>query len=327
MPRTSRKELYRRLDHAIQDLRDRLGGLPGPDRAEDIWRDLWFAEAHHSTALEGNTLVLKQVAALLGEGRAVGNKELAEYLDVQGYAEAARWVYAHALDPGAWGTDELVTLTVVRHIPETAIGPVWHVAPHPHALATESPGSFRQHDIAPFPSGTVPPVWVEVPAAMTDWLRDVRRVATTGRPIEEIARAHAAFERLYPLLNGNGRTGRLVVNLMLVRLGYPPAIVYRRDRARYLRALQRADAGDAGSLAELLARSVLDNLYRFVVPAVAGPAELVPLVSLAGDGLSGGALRVAANRGRLRAQRGTDGQWHSTKAWVEEYRSTRYQRE
>jgi hypothetical protein len=85
--------------------------------ARSIWRDIWLEEAHHSTAIEGNTLVQKQVEKLLDEGRAVGNKELREYLEVRGYAPCARLV--------------------------------WEVAPHPGAGEQERPGSFRQHDIEP----------------------------------------------------------------------------------------------------------------------------------------------------------------------------------
>ena len=87
-----------------------------------------------------------------------------------------------------------------------------------------------------------------------------------------------------------------------------------------------ADAGDPGPLGEMLARSVMDNLYRFVVPAVAGPNRLVPLAALADTAITEGALRVAANRGRLRAQKGQDGQWRSTRAWADEYISTRHRR-
>ena len=88
-----------------------------------------------------------------------------------------------------------------------------------------------------------------------------------------------------------------------------------------------ADTGDPGPLGEMLARAVLDNLYRFVVPAVAGPNRLVPLAAVATKTLSEGALRVAANRGRLRAQKGPDGQWRSTGAWVDEYWASRHQRQ
>ena len=59
-------------------------------------------EAHHSTAIEGNTLVLREVELLLAEGRAVGNKALSEYLEVRGYATAADWVYGHGIQPGEW---------------------------------------------------------------------------------------------------------------------------------------------------------------------------------------------------------------------------------
>jgi hypothetical protein len=116
------------------------------------------------------------------------------------------------------------------------------------------------------------------------------------------------------------------VNLLLVRLGYPPAIIFKRDGSKYLRSLARADRGDPGALGELVARAVLDNLLRFVRPAVAGPQRLVPLASLAGKDLKEEALRAAIERGRLRAQKGSDGQWRSTRPWVDEYLASRWKR-
>ena len=305
-----------------------MGGLPNPLEADGIWEGIWFEEAHHSTAIEGNTLVLKQVEALLLEGRAVGNKELAEYMEVQGYAGAAKWVYDQAISPSGTSDRELITLTEVRRVHQLAIGPSWDVAPHPQATSDEKPGSFRQHDIKRFPGGMTPPGWTEVPALLSDWIADANRlVPRTLEFPEQIGGLHCRFEQIHPFLDGNGRAGRLVLNLLLVRLGYPPAIVYKRQRSTYLRALRRADQGDLGALAELIARAVLENLYRFVVPAVAGPARLVPLQALATDQLGVGALRTAAVRGRLQATKGADGQWRSTRNWVEEYVSSRYQRE
>lgn len=324
--RPTREQIYRWLDEATAELRDRLGGLPDPVEADEIWTTIWYRETHNSTAIEGNTLVLRQVELLLREGRAVGDKELREYLEVQGYAAAARWIYGQGLAPGAWAEGSLLTITEVRHIHQMALGPVWDVAPHPGATEHERPGSFRQHEIAPFPGGMAPPPWPDVPAEIRDWLRGLAKLRHTSRPIEVLAAAHAQFERIHPFLDGNGRTGRLILNLLLLRLGYAPAIIYVRDRVRYLRGLRAADAGDPGPLGELLARSVLDNLYRFVVPAVAGPKRLVPLASLADKDLTEGALRVAANRGRLRAQKGDDGQWRSTRAWVDDYKAKRHQR-
>jgi Fic family protein len=326
--RPSRQAVYERLEDAIAELRDRLGGLPTPTEAEDIWTAIWYQEAHHSTALEGNTLVLQQVEVLLAEGRAVGNKELREYLEVRGYADAARWVYGQALEPGDWKSETTpVTLTEVRHIHELALGPASEVSPHPNATTNEKPGSFREHDIEPFPGGMTPPSWVHVPAIMTDWVRSLSSIASAPNVIEGIAAAHGEFERAHPFLDGNGRAGRLVMNLLLVRFGYPPVIVYTRDRTRYLSALRRADSADPGPLGEMIARAVLDSLYRFVVPAVAGPRRLVPLASLANKGQSVFMLRAAIERGRLKAQKAPDGQWRSSRAWVDEYVASKYRRQ
>ncbi len=327
--RPSRAAVYERLRIQIGELRERLGGLPSPAEAAGIWRGIWLQEAHHSTAIEGNTLVLRQVEQLLAEGRAVGNKELREYMEVRGYADAAGWVYGQGLQAGEWSSGESISLTELRHVHRLALTPVWDVAPHPEATDHERPGSFREHDIQPFPGGMLPPPWPEVPVLLSDWIADAQSLGsgeTTGPEAEALARLHARLERIHPFLDGNGRTGRLALNLLLVRRGYPPAIVYKRDRSRYLAALRRADAGDPGPLGELLARAILDNLHKFVVPAVAGPARLVPLPALATPAITANALRVAATRGRLQASRAPDGTWRSTQAWVQEYLAGRYVR-
>ena len=325
--RRSREAIYRQLAESVEELRLHLGGLPSPVEAEDIWGDIWHQEAHNSTAIEGNTLVLREVEVLLREGRAVGNKQLAEYMEVRGYADAAQWVYRQGLAPGDWTTGDLLTMTEVRHIHGLAMSKVWEVAPHPAATEREGPGSFREHNLRPFPAGMQPPDWPEVQALTTDWVEKASKLAAVDRPFPEaLAEVHSEFERIHPFLDGNGRTGRLITNLLLIRLGYAPAIIRKSERSRYLRGLQRADAGDTGPLGELLARAVIDTLMRFVVPAVAGPASLVPLAALAEKDLSARALRAASERGRLRAQRDDRGQWRSSRTWVDEYRRSRYKR-
>jgi hypothetical protein len=326
--RPPREAVYERLRVQIGELRERLGGLPSPEEADGIWRGIWLEEAHHSTAIEGNTLVLKQVEQLLEEGRAVGNKELSEYLEVRGYADAAGWVYGQGIDPKGWSGGKLITLSEVREIHSLAMTPVWEVAPHPQATAKERPGSFREHDIEPFQGGMRPPEWSQVPVLIRDWIRDAQalRRADADEIPEALARLHSRFEQVHPFLDGNGRAGRLVLNLLLIRLGFPPAIIYKGNRARYLAALRRADRGDFGPLGEFLARAILDNLHKFVVPAIAGPARLVPLPALATETLSANALRVAATRGRLKAAKAADGTWRSSTTWVEEYEASRYRR-
>ena len=326
--RKSRAAIYRQLEDGVEELRSRLGGLPTPLEAEDIWGDIWYQEAHNSTAIEGNTLVLREVEILLSEGRTVGDKELAEYMEVRGYADAAQWVYRQGIAPGDWTTADLVTRTEVRHVHSLAMARVWEVAPHAEAGPQEGPGSFRRHNIRPFPGGMRPPEWPDVPAMMSDWVGRASQLRHPEGPFpEELAGVHATFERIHPFLDGNGRVGRLLTNLLLIRMGYPPAIIRKGERARYLACLRKADAGDPGPLGELFARAIIDTLMRFIVPAVAGPYRLVPLAALAGRDSSVRALRAAAERGRLRAHRDERGQWRSTRRWVSAYLSSRYKRQ
>ena len=198
------------------------GGPPDPAEAEGIWTTIWFEEAHNSTAIEGNTLVLKQVERLLTDGVAVGNRELREYMEVRGYASAAQWVYGQAIEPGPWSDAELLTLAEVRHVHAVARGPAWDVEPHHAASERERPGSFREHEIRPFPDGMTPPSWTEVPAAMRDWVDRVNGLLPGERVVVSIAALHNEFERIHPFLDGNGPAGRLLLNLVLVRLGYAP---------------------------------------------------------------------------------------------------------
>ncbi|MGQ0837632.1 Fic family protein [Actinokineospora sp.] len=325
--RPSRTAVYQRLDEAVADLRGRLGGLPTPAEADAIWADIWHQEAHNSTAIEGNTLVLHEVERLLDEGQTVGAKPLRDYLEVQGYGDAAKWVYGQAAESSEWAAGDLVTLQEIRHVHHLCMTPVWTVAPHPHATDHEEPGNFRQHEIAAFPGGMKPPTWPDVDALMRDWVTEVNGLRKPTAPLpEELGRIHNQFERIHPFLDGNGRTGRLLLNLFLGRLGYPPAIIFKRDRERHLQTMRKADRGDYGPLGELIARSVTTNLYKFVMPTVAGPVKLVPLAALATHDLSENALRVAASRNRLKAVKGDDGHWQSSRNWVDEYRATRHQR-
>jgi Fic/DOC family len=332
--RPSRATVYQRLDVALHELRTRFGGLPSPKESETIWSDIWHLEAHHSTALEGNTLVLREVEALLEQGRAVGAKPLKEYMEVRGYGDAARWVYSQALEPDESNDGALISLNELRRIHHASMSPVWGVAPHPDALSSETPGSFREHDIRPFSAGMTPPPWPEVPALVADWVaavvefgRNHPTSADHAGPIaEELARLHNHFERIHPFLDGNGRTGRLALNLILVRLGFPPVIIFKKQRSAYLAALQKADADDHRALGEIIARAMIDNLNRFIVPNVAGPARLVPLAALADGVLTVHALRQAAQRGRLDALQGSDGIWRSSRAAVDAYNRQKHTR-
>jgi len=332
--RPSRHTVFVQFGQAVKSLQNH-GGLPGADKAKAIWDDIWFLEAHNSTAIEGNTLVLREVKALLEQNRSVGGKELKDYLEVEGYGRAALWVYSQARRADINRSEkETITLTEIRNIHEQLVYTVWAVAPHANSLPDETAGGFRKHNIMPFSGGMTPPPFTEIPVLMRSFVDEANKVCDlflSGQiTVEEIpvnlAELHCRFERIHPFLDGNGRTGRLVLNLLLIRLGFPPAIILKQRRTAYLKALDKADHGDLLPLAEIVARAVMDNVHRFITPAIAGPKKLVSLKSLETKGLSYPALRQAATRGRLDASIGADGMWYSSRDAVEKYLNSKYKR-
>ncbi|MCW2525507.1 MAG: filamentation induced by cAMP protein Fic [Pseudonocardiales bacterium] len=160
---------------------------------------------------------------------------------MRGYGDAAAWVDAQARGEGKHDADKLITVTEIREIHRLAMNPVWDVAPHPDATAAEAPGGFREHDIRPFSGGMLPPSWADVSAQLTNWVDNVNvmgaaitkgELAPYDIPLA-LARIHNDFERIHPLLDGNVRAGRLGLNLIVVRLGFPPAMIFKRDRDGY----------------------------------------------------------------------------------------------
>ena len=271
---------------------------------------LVLEEIRASSRLAGATIERAELRALLERGIALGDRQLATYVTAADYANATRFIEASAVGPrqAYLRLGEIVEL---------------------HARATRSspearPGAWRTVTFGPFPSGTVPPPPWLVPrdiAAYVDRL-------TAGPPDRAstllwIATAHERFERIHPFTAGNGRTGRLVMNLLLRRCGYPPFAVRDRDEATYARALQRADMRDPWPLATLVARSVLASLARLA--ACAENDDLTDLGSLA-SGAERDALYKASQRGRLRTVR-RGASVLTTQAWIDEYRASRFARD
>lgn len=294
----------------------------------DVWAGIWTEETHHSTALEGNTLRLRQVRTLLEDGVVSGQTNFKELLEARAYGNAARWIYTEACIAFADAQAPMISEAVVREIHRRVVGPVWPEYPPDGLIRGEGPGIYRLKDHDPLRRGLPPLPSSIVPAALRDWCLEVAGTLgerTGGRHlIEHLALIHAAFERIHPFPDGNGRVGRLVLTHLLVRNGYPPAIIEKEERDKYLKALKRADGGDVGPLAELLARSVRNGIHRFLIPKLAGPLSVVPLAGLDND-ISRSALVAAAQRGRLRAYK-VQGTWYSTAQWVRDYKRGRYQR-
>ncbi len=161
-----------------------------------------------------------------------------------------------------------------------------------------------------------------IPADLDDWSQSTRKL-NDRHPVVHAAIHHAWFERIHPFTDGNGRVGRLLLDFMLLQRGYPPAVIPKAQRPRYLRALELADDGNPHLLAEVIARAVSGTLTRFLIPNLAGAAKLMPLSALAAQGpYPVQYLRLLVFEGKLRVVR--DGHlWLSSRKWLDDYVATR----
>lgn len=307
--RPSLVELLETVDEHVRLLRQHLGGLPRAVEADQILRQIWIDDVHNSTAIEGNTMTRAQVENLVEKRQASGS--LMESLDVEGYARAADWAYQHAQDYLG------VPVGVLSQLHKITVELAWAVEPPP---ARDEPGAWRQGGVRV--RAVQVPLPAMVPAELDAWSRSTS-VLEGRHPIVHAAHHHAWLERIHPFVDGNGRSGRLVLNFMLLQHGYPPAVILTKDRPRYLNALAKADEGNPNPLAEVVARAVHDTLNRFLIPGLAGAAKLVPLTALAaGTPYSPAYLRKRAQMGRLPAVR--DGKlWLSSRTWLREYVKSR----
>ena len=299
------EEVLGRLDEEVDLLHDTLGGLPRAVEADQILRDIWIDDVHNSTAIEGNTMTREQVVELVERHRP--SATLVESLEVEGYARAANWTYRNAAEHKG------VPTTAVSEIHRLALGPVWEVEP---PASRDRAGSWRSGGVS------LRGVRVSLPTSIAPELELWSESAQQDQGQHAVLHAahhHAWFERIHPFIDGNGRVGRLVLNFLLMQKGYPPAVILKENRARYLRALRTADSGNVGPLGEVVARAVSGTMSRFLIPKLAGEAKLVPLSALSAQGYySADYLRQLALAGRLRAIR--EGRlWLSSKLWIEEY--------
>ena len=270
---------------------------------------LTLEEIHASTALAGSTLRSGDVATLVEHGIVPGGKPLAECILVADYADAARYVRAA---PPAGRRQPFLRLEEI-------------VALHARALRRTPearPGTWRTTTARAFSNGTVPPpAWLiaREMAAFVD--RFAGGPPAEANPRRWVVDAHVRSMRMQPFAAGNGRTARLLSNLLLGRLGFPPLIVAARDRERYARDSVPSGGRGVPALAALFARSLLAST-SLLLAAVCDEAELQPIAAFA-SGAERAALYKAAQRNRLRTVR-RGAALLTTAGWIADYRRSRY---
>ena len=211
--RTNKKNIL--LD--IQRKRERLSEMRPltQGEVERLAEEFMIDFTYNSNAIEGNTLTLKETALAL-EGMTIDQKPLKDHLEAVGHRDAFLYVQDVA-------KQELpLSETVIKNI---------------HALVLmnrpDDKGVYRRIPVRIMGAYTDPVQTYMIEPRITELLSVNEERKSTMTDIERIALFHLEFEGIHPFIDGNGRTGRLILNLDLIRNGYPPINVKFTDRKRY----------------------------------------------------------------------------------------------
>jgi Fic family protein len=216
-----------------------------------------------SNAIEGNTLTAAETTLVVEQGITVGGKPLKDHLEAIDHYDAIRYVRALARRDAPLTESDVRTLhslVVKRSQPDIA----GRYADQGRYVLTDA----GRHS---FPSPA------ELPALMGDFTRWLGEAADTP---ETAFTAHRRLVEIHPFNDGNGRMARLLMNLVLIRGGYPPVAVRPADRPAYIDALQQAQAGQGDAAFNRLLYERLDatlgeylEALRAALPAAGAAAS------------------------------------------------------
>jgi len=241
------QNLFRNIDQKKKILDD---NRPLPPEVIENLREYFLVDwTYNSNAIEGNTLTLLETKVVL-EGITVGGKSLREHFEVVNHKEAILYV------------EELIS----NKEPLTE-----HIIKQLHYLILKNirdrdAGKYREVNVLITGSKHVPPMNSLVPPRMRelmDWLYSDE--ANDLHPIEKAARFHHDFVYIHPFVDGNGRTGRLLMNLLLMQNGYPITVIKNARRHEYYKALEKASVDkDYNDIITLVAEEVENSLDIFI---------------------------------------------------------------
>ena len=175
-----------------------------------------------------------------GESLAVGEKSLKEYFEVSNYALALQWIKTLEIE-SVQDIDEDIILQIHRYILGT--------------IDDANAGFYRNISVRVPDSPVILPSPLRVSDLMADFIAWIR--SSSHNPIELAALAHYKLVTIHPFVCANGRAARLLMNLILMIHGYPPAIIRPKDRLAYIKSLESTQLGEP-----------LDKYIAFIVEAV-----------------------------------------------------------
>ena len=306
--------LNQRLLTRIEDKKAGLDSLrPLPAAAVSRLKEQFTVEwIYNSNAIEGNRLTLRETQLILETGMTIGGKSLSEHFEVINHKDAIEYVESLT------NQGEPITAFHVRQIHKLVLS----------QIDDENAGQYCKTQVRIVGAKHVPPESWAIPHHMADWEHWLEESEKKIHPVELAALAHHRLTEIHPFIDGNGRTARLVMNLILFRHGYPSAIIMRVNRKQYYRVLMQADLGKTELLVDFVGRAVERSLTLYLeasTPMTKRPSpdeQWIPLAQAAdGTPYTQEYLSLLARQGRLEAiKRGRV--WYTTRKAVKAYRDS-----
>ncbi|WOE75151.1 Fic family protein [Alterisphingorhabdus coralli] len=230
--------------------------------APELVRNLddWFRVelTYTSNAIEGNTLTRRETALVVDKGITVGGKSLVEHLETTNHARALDWVRAQIAR-----TPASLTEKDILHIHEVIL----------KGIDDANCGHYRSVPVRISGSAVVLPNPRKVPDLMHNFILWLRQSAEL-HPIDLAAEAHYRLVTIHPFVDGNGRSARLLMNMLLLMSGYPPAIIRKQDRLAYIASLEKAQTGGTKEdHVKIIAKAVDRSLDIYLRAAAGEEAE------------------------------------------------------
>jgi Fic family protein len=263
---------------------------------------------YNSNAIEGNSLTLKETFLVINEGLTIRGKPLKDHLEAKGHKEALEYLFKL--------TDRKTPTPLSEKVIRELNGIVMH------DIDREWAGRYRNSNVIIGGASHAPPEAIEVPRLMHELIKWTKKEGRKLHPVELAAVFHHRLVFIHPFFDGNGRTTRLAMNIILLRAGYPLVVILKNDRKRYYRLLAEADKGDPAPFVMFIAQSVqrsLDIYLNILTPSRKAKEQFITLKELADDyRFSAKYLNLLARTGKLEAHK-KGRLWYSSQEALKRY--------
>ncbi|SFA72531.1 Fic family protein [Flavobacterium swingsii] len=207
---------------------------------------------YNSNSIEGNTLSLQETQMVLQDGITIRGKSLREHFEAKNHEKAINYLYSIINEDYNLRSIDILSL-------------------HGYVLRTiedDFAGRIRNGGVRISGANFVPPNANKVSDLLDELVNFINTNPLGMNDIELATIFHHKFVWIHPFFDGNGRTVRLAMNLLLMKKGFPPAIILKNDRKKYYEALNQANNGNYQKLILLMcqAQERTLNIYLNALP-------------------------------------------------------------